>query len=542
MTKFFKSICVLNSLSLVLTLIYWIVPEDNIWWNAYGGLLLISLIATSLASVIGSRYKKLDITYLLLSGIGLFAVMLINTVVSLNPNNESSQSLVSVVIILLLLILGAVITSAPESNKRLRQRRPLSFSYRPESKWKKIIRLAVKGLLGLILLVGCYLAYVLVTRTSSGLAEVAVSQYSLFYSLIFLNCAALLVKITESKGGSFLKYPVSAVGIALFIIFALPFFSVPSQLINAEDNFTEAFGDEWETFGDNVSSFRNTPVSIPAYFFGIQSDNYSVTEDVLYYEGTEGVDEGLELRFDVYTPSDGTADLPGEGAVLIRIHGGGWDTGGKGEGNFAQMNKYFAAQGYVVFDVQYGLNDQDRFVEFAEVSEEVSGAFSIDDMVRHLGLFTTYLADNHEEYGADIDSVFISGGSAGGHLGNALGLSEGQYDETIDSRLTVSGLIPFYPANGLAQYRDLNGEDGLVDPALLVDEDSPPALIYQGDKDAIVDPQVAELFREAYLDNGNTESAIIWMPYGAHGSDLYFSGFYNQTFIYYMERFMYQYR
>jgi len=61
------------------------------------------------------------------------------------------------------------------------------------------------------------------------------------------------------------------------------------------------------------------------------------------------------------------------------------------------------------------------------VPDEVSGEYTIDDMVRHLGEFTTYLADNHENFGASIDSVFISGGSTGGHLANAvaLGLSRG---------------------------------------------------------------------------------------------------------------------
>lgn len=542
MTKFFKSLCVLNSVSLVLTVIYWLFPGDSVWWNGYGGLLLVSLIGTSVASVYGSRHSKLDIAYLLLSTVGLFAVMLINTIVSLNPTNESSRSALSAVIMMVILAVGVGITGTPVPKKRRYSRHKRTFTYSRESKLKKVSQVVMQVLLSVVLLTGCYLAYVLVTRTSSGLAEVAVSQYSLFYSLIFLNSAGLLLKVMSFRDKPVLSYTASAVGVVLFVVFALPFLSIPSQLNDAEDNFTEAFGNEWEIFEDNLSTIRETPLSIPAYFFGLPSENYALTEDILYYEGTEGVDEGLELRFDVYTPLEDAADLPGEGATLIRIHGGGWDTGGKGEGNFAQMNKYFAAQGYVVFDVQYGLNDQDQFVEFAEVPDEVAGAFSIDDMVRHLGLFTTYLADHHEEYGADIDSVFISGGSAGGHLGNALGLSGNQYDDTIDSRLTVSGLIPFYPANGLAQYRDLTGEEGLVDPALMVEEDSPPALIYQGDKDAIVDPQVAKLFREAYLEQGNTESAIIWMPYGAHGSDLYFSGFYNQTFIYYMERFMYQYR
>jgi len=45
------------------------------------------------------------------------------------------------------------------------------------------------------------------------------------------------------------------------------------------------------------------------------------------------------------------------GSALIRIHGGAWVGGDKGFANMMQVNKYFAAQGYTVFDVQYGLTD-----------------------------------------------------------------------------------------------------------------------------------------------------------------------------------------
>jgi hypothetical protein len=56
-------------------------------------------------------------------------------------------------------------------------------------------------------------------------------------------------------------------------------------------------------------------------------------------------------------PLDRGEDLPGQNSTLIRIHGGGWVSGDKGGSNMVQMNKYFAAQGYIVFDIQYGLYD-----------------------------------------------------------------------------------------------------------------------------------------------------------------------------------------
>jgi len=534
MNRFFKSLFMLNILSLLLSIVYSFFPGESIFWNSYGMILIVTLTGNTVASVLGSHYRKLDITYLLLSSVGLLVVMLSNTAASVLPTYESSRSILSISILLLLLVVGAAITRAPL----------IRTADRPEKKTRKAARRVLLVLLALLLLIGTVMVILMITDINVGVVEILLSQYSLFYSLIFLSIAGLFLKLTMFKRHSLVSYVVFSLGINLFVLFAIPFVFMPSLLTEAEKNYTEAFGDEWQTYGADVPAFKEMPFSIPAYFFGISSKDYNLTEDVLFYEGTVGVDAGLELRFDVYTPPADAANLPGERSTLIRIHGGGWDIGDKGNENFAQVNKYFAAQGYVVFDVQYGLNNQDQFVEFLTVPDGVSGDFSIDDMVRHLGLFTTYLADHQEDYGANIDSVFVSGASAGGHLGNAvaLGAYSGQYTDIIDTRITVKGIIPLYPANNLSRYRNIGGEAELVDPALLVEADSPPALVYQGEKDGLVAPRVAELFREAYLEKGNTEITVIWMPYGEHASDLYFPGFYNQTFIYYMERFMYQYR
>ncbi|WP_170230987.1 alpha/beta hydrolase [Alkalibacterium pelagium] len=513
-------------------------------WNIYGGLLILTMAGNIFTSIFNQAQEKLKLIYLTLSSLGLMVVMLMNTVVSLSPTNESSRSAVSMSLMLLLLITGGVMNREALLHRLHANNKVYGFRFTAKSKGKKLARVILIVVLSLSLLAGLLLAFVMLFNPDVSLLEIIISQYSLFYSFIFLSCSGLLLKLSRLDWQSIKGASVLLIGNGLFLVFSLPLITTPSLLNESEASYTEAFGDEWRTFDDEVPEFSQRPVSIPAYFFGIQSEPYNLTEDIFYYEGTEGVDDGLELRFDVYTPLAEAQNLPGEGSTLVRIHGGGWNTGSKGAENFAQVNKYFAAQGYVVFDVQYGLNDQDQFVNLADVPDEVSGEFSIDDMVRHLGEFTTYLADNHEDFGASIDSVFFSGGSAGGHLANAvaLGLASGQYTDILDERLTVSGIIPIYPANGLAGYQEINGEDDLVDPALLVDENSPPALVYQGDHDKIVDPRVADLFEEAYLNNGNTDIAVIRLPYGEHASDLNFPGFYSQIFMYYMERFMYQYK
>lgn len=537
MARIYKTLFNMNLTSFFASLFLVLIPIENSFRNILALLLILTLTGNILASVYRDRYTKLSVFYLILSSVGLFAVMTLNTLASLDPENGLSISTGAIMLLVMHFVIGAAVYREPYLHTT-DSKGPLKTQ--PYTK----ARIATLSVLFIILLFGAFMAYVMVTQRDIGLIEVPISQYSIYYSLIFLSLAGLFLKLSSVKTYPLLTYTVSALGIGLYLVFALPFIAIPSMLNEAETSYTEAFGDEWQSYGDLGAHFKNLPFNLSDYFFGVMSKEYQLTQDVLFYEGTEGVDEGLELRFDAYTPPADREDLPGEGSVLIRIHGGGWDTGDKGLMNFPQTHKYFAAQGYAVFDVQYGLNDQDQFLDFLSVPDGRSGSFDIDDMVRHLGLFTTYLADNHTDYGANIDSVFVSGGSAGGQLATALALASasGEYPDLIDPRITVNGLIPFYPANNLSQYRNIGGTTELVDPKQLVDEDSPPALLFQGDRDGFVDPRVPQILKETYLEQNNDEIAIIWMPYGAHASDLYFPGFYNQTFIYYMERFMYQYK
>ena len=291
----------------------------------------------------------------------------------------------------------------------------------------------------------------------------------------------------------------------------------------------------WYAKRKNIQNefFLKTQFSIPEYFLGMVSDHYRVNTNIQFYDA-----EGIQLYFDVYMPIvDGTT-LPGNNSVMIRIHGGGWTAGDKGLPNMMQMNKYFAAQGYVVFDIQYGLHDEGG--EILPTPEYVKGNFTVDDMVRHIGNFTKYLALHASEYNANLDSVFVSGGSAGGHLTCAvgLGIASGNYSSIFGDNMTIKGIIPFYPGNG--HPTRFGGSDELINPDdYLVNASSPPCLIFQGVEDGIVHWSVTQDLKNAYIAAGNDKCAAIYLPLAGHASDLYFTGYYNQVFLYYMERFLY---
>ncbi|CAM4464409.1 alpha/beta hydrolase [Paenibacillus tarimensis] len=530
-----------NVISLAGGLIFVTVKPDEFGglWNAYGLLMLYVLIGNPILAARGEQNRGLAYSYLALHTAGMLLVPAMNTGASSAVTNLSSRSPLAIVVMLLLFLLGGLL--ALNKLRYPEQEIMFRFTDRP-GRLKISVRIAVMVVCCLILLAGIYTSYELLTKKSAGILEVMVPEYALFLALMMLGAAALLLKLRRNRAGGWFNRIVSIIGATLVIILFLPLFRVPSMLGSADTEYERAFGTKPAALVH--ASFMDIPFSIPEYFYGTPSGGYTVKENVLFYEGTEGADKGIKLHYDVYMPAAPSEQLPGNRSVLIRIHGGGWTIGDKGAGNFAEVNKYFAEQGYIVFDVQYGLSSQEKFIDYAEVPENIVGDFTIDDMVRHIGLFTTYMADRAEEYGADLSSVFVSGGSAGGQLANAvaLAMAGGEYEELLDPRLTVKGIIPFYPANGLPEYVGIDGTDELTDPALLVKADSPPSLIYQGTHDGIVDPRIAEAFKEAYETAGNSGAALISMPLASHGSDMYFASYYNRPFMYYMERFMYQYR
>lgn len=544
-----------NLLSLALGITYLLIDATSGWWNAYGLLLLLTLLGNLHLTMGRGVHRAWEYSYLALHGLGLTAVPILNTLASAAVRDHDSRSIGTMVIMSALFMLGAWAAFLRlQDGTEDREERRGNRGYSPYSSQGgraggsavgKILKVLLTLWLLLNLLLGLYVSAILLGGVEAGLIETILPEYALFFGLIFLGAAALLVKMHGHRKGFFMSAFRGAVrlcGLLILVICALPLASAPKIVSEAQDAYRQAFGqDPLAAEGDG---FMRTAFSLPDYFYGATNGDYRAETDIVYYEGQESTgDAGLKLAFDAYMPPEDAKDLPGQGSVLIRIHGGGWTIGDKGAQNFAQMNKYFASRGYVVFDVQYGLSNAEKFVESAVVPPEVVGDYGIDDMVRHIGLFTVYLEQHAEEYGANPASVFIAGGSAGGQLAAAAGLAPttADYANMLAPGVTVKGIIPYYPANGLANEVGID-EGVLGDPAVLVNADSPPALIYQGEKDSIVSLETARAFVRAYREAGNEKAALVEIPFGTHGSDMYFASYYNEPFTYMAERFMSQYR
>ncbi len=279
------------------------------------------------------------------------------------------------------------------------------------------------------------------------LFELAIQGVALFPAFIFLAEGVWLVCLLNASARLAWRRGLLGAGLATFILFLLPILLTPIIIINSERNFTETFHPP--VFSpDDQRVFRDSRFDGMSYLLGVKPETVRMIKNVEYYREETGVNQEVRLCFDAFMPEGDPQALPGKGSVLIRIHGGAWMFGDKGPGNVLQMDKYFAAQGYIVFDLQYGLRVTASRMFAGITPKQVRGVYSADDMVQQIGIFTKYLAAHTNEYKANLDSVFISGGSAGGQLTGAvgLGITSRKYPDWFADGIHVRGLIPFYPA------------------------------------------------------------------------------------------------
>jgi len=557
---------ILNSVSLILGIIYILIQNYNIFWDIFGVILLVTIFTNIILvylngkklnkrNRLGNRLNILCYIFLIFLIFSMLGMVIGNLLISVTYSNDLKDTWTLYTMVYFnyfgLLAFGFLIALLDIKNLNNNDiwnldQKSINKQYVP-----KFIRL--KKNLKIILKIICYLTFILgvifaiLTLTGSFMIiGLLAPQFGVFFTFIFLSNTVILLKLNNEKKKPKRYKKIVIIGVITSGILMLPLCLTQYAIFNAERNFSNAFGEDWrDKIPQNVEDnyFLKTPFSTPGYFLGIPPKDCIINENMRYYKG-----EGVELYFDSYIPPENPKDLPGEGSILIKIHGGGWVFGDKGWGNMMQVNKYFAAQGYYVFDVQYGLYDMEALRWDPLTPEHTKGNFDVDDMVRHLGIFCKYIVNftnNNDDYkNINFNSVFISGGSAGGHLtcAVALAIESGEYTDWFGTNLSIVGYVPFYPASGMEKYFDnLGGSEELVDPIHLIDKDSPPCLIFQGTQDILARFDIAKNFREKYLEEGNKECAIIWLPLAGHANDIYFSGYYNLVFLYYWERFMYIY-
>ena len=244
-----------------------------------------------------------------------------------------------------------------------------------------------------------------------------------------------------------------------------------------------------------------------------------VIRDVVYASAKRG---GDKLKLDVYSN-------PHEGRwpAAVMIHGGAWVGGDKTMDNKVYICQVMAANGYVVFNINYRLAPKVRIK--AQVEDAMAAVI--------------WVKEHAKEYGADPERVGVVGGSAGGHLAAEVAWASddpyfqptGSPKAGADSRVKVAAL--YYPvidfdrtlhANGsiLAPIAGLyfTGKAGKayqeelkhISPSAHVKAGLPPTLFLTGDADSLkLYPQSVEYVQK--LQALGVDSELFTAPGKDHG-------------------------
>ncbi|MFX0137982.1 MAG: alpha/beta hydrolase [Candidatus Hodarchaeota archaeon] len=427
----------------------------------------------------------------------------------------------------------------------------------------RIVKMFLRIICLAIFVFGFYLTYILFTGgfdSFSMLIAVIIQQIFVYQIFIFLATTILFLKLINKERRRKIYYSVAVTGLSLTIIMSLPLVATPKSISNAESEFIAAYGENWEDQIPNEvknNYFLTSPFALGAAILGWPIAECLVEKDIEYYNDGE-----IRLLFDVYMPKGDNPNLPGNRSIIIVIHGGGWATGDRGQG--LPIIKYLAAQGYIIFDIQYGLIDLPDLKEYFELAGydelNVGENITVVDQVRHIGNFTKKLASEYAiTYNANLERVFIMGGSAGGHLTGVVGFGYNEgggiyaeyYNNTFSNNLTIKAIVPLYPANSMREIAEGLGEKLLgvpynsssnifeaFTPSELVDANDPPALIFQGMADALVHPYMSAEIENA-MDVAGVKCCRILFPFAGHASEMMLNNPHGQVWLYYLERFLY---
>lgn len=198
-------------------------------------------------------------------------------------------------------------------------------------------------------------------------------------------------------------------------------------------------------------------------------------------------DAGARNRLDVYHSRSGATGGP----VLVYLHGGGF-RGGRKDREARPLIHRLARQGWLCVSASY------RLQPAAGYPESLADARSVVAWVR---------AHAHE-YGADPETVFVSGSSAGAHLAATMALTDD----------TVAGAVCLYGYYGQVHSA---GPGSAV--AAHVGGDRPPFFVTHGENDTYVPVSAARDLVQRLRSASANPVVYAELPGGQHSFDLFHS-------------------
>ncbi|MET7301789.1 alpha/beta hydrolase [Embleya sp. NPDC005575] len=211
-------------------------------------------------------------------------------------------------------------------------------------------------------------------------------------------------------------------------------------------------------------------------------------------------DAGRRNLLDVYHHRS----RPSGGPVLIHLHGGRYDRGGKNSQSLPLIHR-LASQGWVCVSANYRLRPDARH----------------PDHLIDLKKVIAWVREHGHEYGADPSKLFASGSSAGAHLAALAALTPNDPAfqpgfEEVDTTVTAAVCLNGYYGNYYDQGPDSS-------PLAYVAADAPPFFIAHGDHDTVVPVDIARRFADALREVSANPVVYAELPGAQHAFDLFHS-------------------
>ncbi len=224
------------------------------------------------------------------------------------------------------------------------------------------------------------------------------------------------------------------------------------------------------------------------------------------------------LQLNVARPKDGVGPFP----AVICIHGGGFRAGTRESYNGLCLQ--LAERGYVAVTVSYRLSPK---FQFPAAVHDVKAA-------------VRWMRANAEKYQMDPDRIGTTGGSAGGHLAQFLGVTSGvkrfegdggnaeysshvkcvvnfygpsDFTKSYDASVDAKDVLPLFLGGNLEQERHRHIESS---PLYWVTPEAAPTLFVHGTKDAYVAHEQAEWIVER-MKAADVEATLMTIEDGDHG-------------------------
>ena len=224
------------------------------------------------------------------------------------------------------------------------------------------------------------------------------------------------------------------------------------------------------------------------------------------------------LQLNVARPKDGVGPFP----AVICIHGGGFRAGTRESYNGLCLQ--LAERGYVAVTVSYRLAPK---FQFPAAVHDVKAA-------------VRWMRANAEKYQMDPDRIGTTGGSAGGHLAQFLGVTSGvkrfegdggnaeyssqvkcvvnfygpsDFTKSYDASVDAKDVLPLFLGGNLEQERHRHIESS---PLYWVTPEAAPTLFVHGTKDAYVAHEQAEWIVER-MKAADVEATLMTIEDGDHG-------------------------